>query len=172
MALGFISYNVDNDRAFRKSVEDAAKKTGDLRVPLTLISKDFYKSEKAIFMLKGRGQYPDIKPQTKAQKRREVGFVYPILKRTGKLARSLTNPVDSYAVNYFEGRTALVIGSEVDYLKFHQTGTVHMPMRKALFIGPEAKKFASDEQVGRLDRWTNILDAYIKEKVRKSGAAS
>jgi hypothetical protein len=60
MAIPSVSYKIENDKAFFQALEDAKKKIGNLKVPLQLISKDFYKSQKAIFCLKKYGQYPDL----------------------------------------------------------------------------------------------------------------
>jgi len=53
VAEEFTSYSVDNDRSFRAALDRAISASTDLTLPLTLISKDFYKSEKAIFKLGG-----------------------------------------------------------------------------------------------------------------------
>ena len=112
--------------------------------------------------MSGPGQYPDLRPKTKAEKTR-LGFsVYPILKRTGRLAESLTNPAHTDAINEIVNKTVLFIGSRVEYLVFHQSDASRtiIPLRKVLFIGPEAPRFATGEQIGRLQRWVSILEEY------------
>jgi len=58
---GFVSYSVKADKAFADQVARALDAVTDLRIPFQLIAKDFYKSQKAIFNLKGPGQYEDFK---------------------------------------------------------------------------------------------------------------
>lgn len=162
----FTSYKIENDAKFRAGLKAAAAAVGDLTVPLTLIAKDFYKSEKAIFMLKGPGQYPDLKEKTKEAKRRGGFSVYPILKRTGRLGESLTNPTHPDAFNQILNKTTLVIGTQVPYGVYHQSDAPRfkIPLRKFLFIGPESK-FAGSEQRGRLERWMNILQGFVMQKL-------
>ena len=108
MVQSFTSYEVDNDKRFQDALEESLKRLGSLKIPLKLISSDFYKSEKAIFKLKSSGKYPDfggftpkapaffqgeIMPRMTAyrlRKKHEVGFDYPLLKRSGDLMRSIT----------------------------------------------------------------------------------
>lgn len=64
-----ISYSIRAEKAFQAQLKRAAMVTNDLRVPLRLIAIDFYKSQKAIFNLKGPGQYPDFKGLTIGERR-------------------------------------------------------------------------------------------------------
>ena len=150
---------IENLAAFQAAIDRAKKASADLRIPLTLIAKDFYKSQKSIFQLKGPGQYEDLKPGYKKQKKKAVGFVYPILKRTGALEKSTTDPTDSNAINQILNKDTLIIGTTVEYAAKHQFG-IGVPIRPFLFIGPESR-YATNEQSGRLGRWNNILSAYI-----------
>lgn len=167
MAEEFTSYSIENDAKFRAGLKAAAAAVGDLTIPLTLISKDFYRSEKAIFKLKGPGQYDDLKEKTKDDKRRKGFSVYPILKRTGRLEGSLTNPTHPEAYNQILNKTILVIGTDVPYGVYHQSDRPRkkIPLRKFLFIGPESK-FATSDQKGRLERWMNILQGYVMQRLK------
>lgn len=183
MAEQFSSYSIENDRIFQAALNKVRKQATDLTIPLTLISKDFYKSERAIFKLKGPGQYPDLstKPFTawwekddelnafypggyKEYKEAKYGFIYPILKRSGALERSVTDPRDANAINQIVNKNTLIIGTKVPYAIFHQSDKPRskIPLRKFLFIGPESR-FASSEQKGRLQRWISILDSYYDQ---------
>lgn len=166
MAEQFTSYKIENDKAFYAAIERAKKVTSDLTIPLTLIAKDFYKSEKSIFMLKGPGQYDDLKPATKADKIRNGFSVYPILARTGRLGASVTNPTHPDAINQIVNRRTLIIGTSVDYGVFHQSDRARkkIPLRKFLFIGPESR-FANSDQQGRLGRWMNIMNSFVMKKL-------
>lgn len=175
MAESFTSYHVDNDRRFRNAVQRAAKAIGDLTVPLGFIAIDFYKSEQAIFKLQSPGQYPDFKnggPQSRyAQlKQKKVGFKYPLLVRTGRLATSLLGKGNAGNVTQIS-RISLTVGTTVPYGIYHQSDKARpvMPLRKFLFIGPEST-FATNEQKGRLDRWTKILNSFVVNQAKATGA--
>ena len=169
------SYEVDNDRRFRNALRRALLVTDDLQLPLNLIAKDFYKSERAIFKLKSPGLYPDLSEKYKPAKRRAVGFIYPILKRGGKLEKSMTNPKSKGSINHIVNKQALILGTRVKnkkgvfYPAFLQDGTSKMPARKFLFIGPEAPRFAKGPLAGRPERWFNILNEFIFQKLAQQG---
>lgn len=167
MAEPFASYSADNDMRFRNALRAAAESVKDLTIPLTLISKDFFKSEMAIFNLSGPGLYPDLAPSTKKDRIRRGQPIYPILVRNGALKNALTDPADSNSVNVIIGGLTLVLGTKLPYLAFHQSDRPRnkIPLRKALFIGPEARRFAVGDQVGRLERWLGILDGFMAQKL-------
>lgn len=200
MAEAFTSYKVDNDRSFRNALQRASEVTSDLRVPFALILSDFYRSEKAIFSLKGPGQYPPFKNSasnaekfTKAGRRKKnayqhvyeqgflspyqkakikaVGFDYPLLVRTGSLAASLLSANARGAIAII-APTELTIGTTIPYGIYHQSDAPRkkIPLRKFLFIGPEASQFATSDQQGRPERWMNILNDYTLKKMKQSGA--
>ncbi len=158
------SYEIENDKAFNAKLKKLAKKSSDLTIPLTLISKDFYKSEKSIFLLKGPGQYKDLKDIYKKRKQKAVGFIYPILKRSGALERSVTSPSDKSSINQIVNKNTLIIGTKVPYGVFHQSDAPRktLPLRKFLFIGPEAIRFGTSATKGRLERWIGILDGFFQ----------
>lgn len=172
MAEKTLSYSVDNDRRFRDAIKAAAEQIGDLTIPLTLISQDFYKSERAIFSLNGPGQYPPISPRYAKAKLRRYGFVYPLLKASGRLATSMLDPTDGEAINFIDhGGTRLTIGTAVPYGVYPQSDDPRQvqPLRKFLFIGPEAVQFATSEQMGRLERWLGIVNDYTVKKLEVMG---
>lgn len=164
--MSFASYEVDNDNKFKNALVRAKMVTNDLTIPLTLIAKDFYKSQKAIFLLNGPGQYPDLAESTKEQKARQGFSVYPILKRTGRLADSTTNPSHPDAINQIINKRTLILGTTVEYGIYHQSDKPRskIPLRKFLFIGPESS-FANSDQQGRVGRWMNILNSYVLRKL-------
>jgi len=193
VGAGFVSYSVVNDKAFLAQIERAKAVTKDLRIPFRQIVKDFHRSEKAIFKLKGPGQYPDFqgpkvketwktpgRPELRTRdgeltsyqnlKHKKTGLTkgYPLLKFTGRLEDSVTGEnADSIVI---VGPQVLAIGTKVEYGKFHQSDAPRekIPLRKFLFVGPESIKYASDKNItGRLERWNNILNTFI---LRKLGA--
>lgn len=185
---GFISYIVDNDKKFQAAIADAYKRTGDLRVPFGLILQDFYRSEKALFQLQGPGQYPPFKnshghyvtrkngsrkwvqdeggesPYQRAKKRK-VGFDYPLLVRSGRLAASLLSASSSDAIAVATPST-LTIGTRVPYGIYHQSDEprTKIPLRKFLFIGPEAPAFATSDQIGRTQRWVGYVTDWVMKR--------
>jgi phage gpG-like protein len=185
--MAFISYTVENDEAFQKALEKAFKETGDLTLPLRAIARDFYKSQRAIFQLKSSGKYPDYtgpkvkdtwktpgRPEMRTRdgsltayqnyKKKRFGFIYPMLKASGALEASTTS--ESGPDSIFEiTPNSLTIGTGLPYAAFHQFGTSKMPMRKFLFIGPEAPENVSATR-GRLDRWLKIIEDHVSEKMR------
>lgn len=180
MAESFTSYSVDNDRKFREALKRASEVSTDLRIPLGLISADFYKSQQAIWKLKGPGKYPPFKgpknPETghtryQDEKLKAVGFDYPLLVRTGSLAASLSGPNNKGSINKVTP-LSLTIGTSIPYGIYHQSdegSRPRIPLRKFLFIGPEAPSFASDEQKGRLERWLGYIESHITNVLRREG---
>jgi hypothetical protein len=170
---GFTSYSVDNDKIFVQALNKASEITDDLRIPFTLIAADFYRSQAAIWKLKGPGQYPDLSEAYKIRKQKKVGFIYPILRLNGflEIAASVQNgPGNITRI----GMKDLVMGVDDDtvpYAKYHQADgpRKHLPQRKFLFIGPEAIRFANSEQQGRLERWMGIINEFMVQKIRQTG---
>lgn len=162
----FTTYVVDADKRFRLAIERAKQETADLRIPLTLIAKDWFKTNRAIFSLKGPGRYADLSPKYKIQKARRTGFVYPILESTGKLSASITQPTDSNAVNEIINKAALIVGTKVEYAAHLQFGTKRMPARPFVFYGPESKEFGTDKTFAtRTTQWLNIINDFILGKL-------
>lgn len=170
---GFVSYSIENDQIFQKALADAKKVANDLRIPFTLIAADFYRSQKAIWQLKSPGQYPDLSESYKPKKLKKVGFLYPILKLNGYLETAAS--IQGGPGNITEiGKTELSMGVDekvVPYAIYHQSDAPRkkIPLRKFLFIGPEAIRFANSEQQGRLERWLGILNGYITTSLVDSG---
>jgi phage gpG-like protein len=158
MANGITSYSVDADRTFQQAIKDALEKVDDLTIPFTLMTKSWFQGNKAIFSLKGPGKYQDLSPQYKKQKQKAVGFIYPILRRTGVLEESLTVPGDPNAISYIINKNTLVLGTKVRYGANHQFG-MGVPKRPFLFIG--AEQTAPDEINRRRDAWIATLQDYV-----------
>ena len=187
MAEPVTSYIVENDDDFRAAIERLRSVTKDFRIPFGLIAKEFYQGNKKIFTLKSAGKYPDYggfapntpvkfrginttrKVKARFLKKREVGFIYPMLVKTGRLASSLTNAGDPETVRFI-GKQSLSLGTSVPYTKFHQSDKARtiIPQRKVVFIdgGPlETSQGASTS--GRRQAWLNILNQYILDNIDK-----
>jgi hypothetical protein len=170
MAEAFTSYVVDNDRKFREAIKKASEISQDLRVPFGLILRDFYKSQQSIFKLKGPGKYEPISKRYGDRKEKEVGFRYPLLVRSGKLAASLLGPANPGSISLIT-KLSLAFGTSIKYGVYHQSDEPRkkIPLRKFLFIGPEAPSFASSEQAGRLERWLGYMEDHIQSTIKKAG---
>lgn len=153
-----------------------------------LIASDWYKDNKQIGNLQGPGMYPDYvgdrddtaKEQISKRgkkvkdgmtpymrrKQNAVGFVYPLLKFTGRLLQSITVPGAEDSV-MIVGPKTLVLGTLVDYAIYHQSAAPRkkMPYRPMIFnkavYGGHANIFQS-----RMKRYTRILDVYTRKKMR------
>jgi len=186
----FTSYTVDNDKRFRNALKRAAEFSTDFRIPFGLILRDFYKSEQAIFKLKGPGKYPPFKKSVGEYKQTgkkrafetaaysayqkyklgKFGFDYPLLVATGKLAASLLGPNNPGSIANVTN-LSLVFGTSVEYGIYHQSDEPRskIPLRKFLFIGPEAPTFATSEQQGRLERWLYIMQDHLNRSIEGAG---
>jgi phage gpG-like protein len=191
MAEVFTSYNVDNDKAFQDALNKYANLGADLKPAFGEIARDFFRSQLATFSNKP-GLFPDYKQTTSSMtmiretdspyKRRKkkdpksLARPYPMLVRTGKLRDSMVEkygaPNQDTILNI--SSLSLAIGTKVEYGIYHQSDANRkkIPLRKFLFIGPEAPRFASSGQKGRLERWLKILDAWTRTNASKSGFKS
>ena len=160
MGLGFRSYIVENDEAFARAVLRAGATAKNLRVPFAQIAKDFRKSRTAIFTLqKAPSGWDDLNPRYKDIKKQQVGFVYPILRLTGRLEKSVTD--ESHPENITRIFPQFMhLGTGVPYGRNHQEG-IGVPLRKFLFIGPESVKFANSDITGFPERSLNTLNSFV-----------
>jgi phage gpG-like protein len=191
MANTFTSYVVDNDNRFLNAIKQASQMSQDLRVPFGLILADFYKSQQALWKLNGPGMYPPFKNSTgsyrktekasrkyvsdnksryQEEKLKKYGFDYPLLVASGKLAASLSGPNNPGAIASINP-LSLIIGTSIQYGIYHQSDAPRrkIPLRKFLFIGPEAPAFASSDQIGRPTRWVAIMQDFINQQLKKAG---
>jgi hypothetical protein len=180
-----ISFIPENDVAFKRALEKLAKAVDDFRIPFGLIGRDWYKSNKIIFTLKSGGLYAPLggfnpnqkdasgnskREKAEARKKKEVGFVFPLLVgKTGALKNSLLSPGGAGA-EFFVGRQSLIMGTSVEYAKYHQSDAARsvLPQRKVIFIdGGPAEKSKGSKIAGRRERWLNIMEDYIGKVTEK-----
>lgn len=159
---------VDPDKQFRDFLARSAQKVGNFTIPFTLITKDWFKSNRAIFALAGPGKYDDLSEKYKDQKQKAVGFIYPILKRSGKLEQSLTNPGDSASIAQIINKTILILGTKDRTAVWHQGGTKKMPARPPVLLG--AEQVSPPELNRRRDAWYKIIESYVEQVLAKEGA--
>jgi phage gpG-like protein len=152
----------DLDGRFKRALREAGNKIGDLSVPLSSIRASWYRSNNAIFALKSAGKYDDLSEAYKKAKQKQVGFVYPILERSGLLKSSITDPTHKDAIGRItSNKQGLEVGTKVPYGIFHQMGTVKMPQRQFLFAG--AEQVAPDAINKRLAIWTQIIEDWVAQ---------
>ena len=169
-----IQYEFVNNRQFGSALKGAIKQIGNLKWALEKISDDFYTSERAIFLLTSRGGYKDLDKDYAKQKERKFGFVYPILKASGRLEKAITSKNSPDSINIV-GKQTLVIGEKTGYGIFHnsdKTPRKKIPQRKFVFIGPESRWFAARDRAnkgGRLTRWTTTIEGYVARVMNSKG---
>jgi len=61
------------------------------------------------------------------------------------------------------------IAKQGPYPRAHQLGLGNNPIRKFLFIGPEAPKFAFGPLAGRAQRWLSIMNSFVLKSLEKEG---
>ena len=55
-------WTIENEKAFTSSLDKLAKATNHFRIPFRLIASDFYRSNRKLFTLQGKGLYQDLSP--------------------------------------------------------------------------------------------------------------
>ena len=160
-------YEVDPDGKFSAAILEALKKVSDLRIPFNLIANSWFKSNRAIFSLKGPGKYDDFKNErSREQKIRAVGFDYPLLKRKGLLESSITDKNDPSAIKII-GKTEMELGSSVSYGPYHQFGTKNMSARPFILIGSE--QVAPSGINNRQLAWIQQVNDYVLQATKEAG---
>ena len=160
------AFTIENDRAFALGIDRLGRATDDFRVPFLLIQNDFHRSNRKLFTLQNSGLYTDLKEKTKRQKQKKGISVYPILVgETRKLATSILGPRNFGSVATIR-KQELILGSSIDYGKFHQDGTKFLPVRKFVFIdGGPADKSSDSNIAGRRERWLNIMNDHVLQLI-------
>ena len=180
MAEPIVSFIVENDEAFANGLKRLAATTSDFRIPFGLIGNHWYRGNKKIFALKSAGLYPGYggfnynekvmyrgqlvtkRKKAEEEKKRKFGFIFPMLKREGRLEKSLMK--GGSGAEYFVGRQELIMGTNVEYAKFHQSDQPRatLPQRKMIFIDGGPAEKAKDALIsGRREAWLNIINDYI-----------
>jgi len=177
-------WEVQNRRAFERSLNALGRFTNDFRIPFRLIASDFYRSQKKLFLLQSEGLYAPLggfrhrevapngltrRQNAETAKERKTGHPWaPILfGETGDLKNSTLSRNHKYSI-FFLGRQELQIGSSVPYGKFHQSDEPRsvMPQRKFVFIDGGPADRSQDSSInGRRERWKSIVQEHIKQLV-------
>lgn len=155
-----ISYSIENDAEFRRAIDDALDQVEDLRFAFGEIARDFFKSNQAVFSLKGNGKYPPLSPAYEERKNRILGRRVPILVFSGRLRDSLTGSPNGDSIVRI-GKQALIMGTKVPYGIYHQSDSPRskIPLRKFLFID-DARKM----------RWVRIITDEVGRRLKARSA--
>ena len=156
-----INFEGDPEKRLTKAILKASKKVEDLTVPLTLMTREWYKSNRSIFdkRRKGPGKYEDLSPKYKIIKEAKYGFTYPILRASGRLAESMTSPQSPESINRIINKKALELGTSTPYASYLHFGTKKMPARPLALIGAEqvAPKLINQ----RLENWVKLMEDWV-----------
>lgn len=173
-----VGIQVDPKGSFKAAINRASKRTSDLTIPLKLITQSWYKTNKALFAFTTKGPFDDLSENYQKQKQKKHGFIYPILKASGKLERSLTEPSDSDTIASILNKKQLILGTKVTSLKgvpypsllnFGNPKT-NLPARPYMVIGTGKGKWSKSLHIQRrLKLWIELLDNYVKNSFEKKG---
>lgn len=154
--------HIQNLAAFLEAVEEAKKYAADLTDPLHRIGRQWMRTNKNFFR-QSPGMFADLSNGRGGQKvrgfgdkrtgekgggiggyklakQRRWGFIYPILRASGALERSLTVPGDPNNLFEILNRETLILGTRAvsrdgaNYPAFLNNGTRYMPARNFLTI--------------------------------------
>lgn len=162
---------VDPQERLAQSIKKASAEVSNLTIPLRLIAQSWFKSNEAIFQLKGPGKYEPFQGKKDAsgltayqrKKREERGFDYPLLLAEGAIKRSITNPQDSQSVNSIVNKIALLLGTQVPHAIFHQSKLPRnkLPRRPVVLFGNE--QVAPGALSRRIEIWEKIIYDYVAQ---------
>lgn len=162
---------VDPQGALAKALGEASAKVSDLTLPLNLIAQQWFKSNVAIFTLVGAGKYVDLTDLYKKRKTKAKGSPYPILKWSGALESSITDPTNAFSIHNIINRNSLLLGTRITsktgapYAYFLHNGTSKMAARPVVLFGNE--QVAPSSLTARIDGWRKLI---LAEVARQTGA--
>lgn len=191
------AFVVDPGNEFKKALDSISKDIQDLTPPFILITREWFKSNRSIFDMsrKGPGKYPPLgglrpnevkipggptnRERAETAKERQVGFAYPLLVRTGKLADSMTNPSSPDSVNMIINKKILILGTKAmsdtgksnkgyPYPIALQAGAVSKGMyypRPFVLLG--AEQVATPEINKRTQIWLGHIEKHIANVLAK-----
>lgn len=181
-----INVQIDVENGIKDLLAQAKEAGVNLTVPFTSIAKSWFKANKSIFSLQGPGQYPDYggfhpdevvrggltrQALYKNRKFKKFGFIYPMMRATGALEKSLTDPVDANSINLIVNQTSLYLGTRVEYAPYHQSDgpRTKIPLRPIVFTG--AEQIAPTDVRNAYSRFTQIMADAIQQKLDKAAAS-
>lgn len=186
-----VEVKVDSVRVIR-SLKELEKSVGDLRPAFIAITRSWLQANKATFKLKSAGRFTDYVgpkvsetwknpgiPEARTRdgdltayenyKKKKVGFVYPMLKFSGRLEKSITEKGNPEFINIMTPKS-LTLGSSTPYGIFHESSEsrkTRLPMRKFLFIDPT--NVNADPDAAFEGRYKKIIDDFVARSIGKAG---
>lgn len=140
MGLDF-TIDVDGVREFDRSFNRIRRHINDLFPVWREVQAEFFFIERRQFRTEGAagasGRWKALSPKYAAWKLKRYG-PKPILERTGRLLKSLTNQSPD-TIRVF-GRREAIFGSRVPYGRYHQRGGGRLPQRKPIDPTTEQKR--------------------------------
>lgn len=155
MAKPLLTLDIMGDIQLSRGLSRFADNVKDLSKPFREIVKQFHEIESQQFASeggRGSGGWAPLAPITREQKARE-GFPSRILVRTRLLLESLTgkNPWSIMDVKPLELR----VGTKLEYGRYHQEGTRHMPKRPVIDLTERDKM-----------SFMKTIQRYLVQKIR------
>ena len=191
-----------NSKEFDAEVAEALKVVKDLRPAFIQIAREFYKTNRAIFALKSAGKYPDFsgplvretwknpgRPDLRTRDGNLTAYQntkvkagvtpkgYPLLRFSGRLEKSITDPSNSDAITIIT-QASVVLGTSVKnedgdyYPNFHQSSEPRkkIPFRPFLFLDPTTVGAPSAIISRRNEAWVKAIRSYAFRAMSKLGA--
>lgn len=149
------------DKEFQRAIDATLKKVDDMTIPFNLMTQSWFKSNQAIFALSGPGKYQDLSDRYKPIKQSAWGFIYPILKASGRLMASITKPGDTDSIAMILNKRTLILGTKTPYAEYHQFGTNRLPARPFVLLG--AEQVSPPEVNRRRDAWIKIMSDWANQ---------
>lgn len=156
-----MEFHVDPDKSFQKAMSDAIRGIQDLTIPFILITKEWFQGNKSIFAIAGKGKYADLSSDYKKYKTRKYGSPYPILKASGRLEASITDPTSADSMAVILNKTSLTLGSRIPYGPYLQFGTNRMPARPFILLGVEQVSTGAINK--RQENWLKLVTDYVDQ---------
>lgn len=185
-----------NSKEFDAEVAEALKVVKDLRPAFIQIAREFYKTNRAIFALKSAGKYPDFsgplvretwknpgRPDLRTRDGNLTAYQntkvkagvtpkgYPLLRFSGRLEKSITDPSNSEAITIIT-QASVALGTSVEYGIFHQSDEPRkkIPFRPFLFLDPTTVGAPSAIISRRNEAWVKAIRSYAFRAMGKLGA--
>ena len=137
-----IDMDMEGERVLSRNLRVMADNISDYSPVMEHIGEDIKASTLSNFDTESserEGRWADLKPETIRQKRRQWYTGWKLV-RTGKMKRGFEYEHDSLSVR---------IKNDVEYFRFHQRGTPHLPRRMMM----ELKKQDRQEIIRRIQNY-------------------
>lgn len=144
-----LQVGIYGDEVFKRKLYRIEGRSVDVEAVFLEIAEDIREVEEKQFESEGwfrSGGWAELTDNTIARKERE-GLDPRILHATLKLRESVTDKGGGTLIKI--GEDTLVVGSEVSYGGYHQTGTSRMPQRKVMEFNENDKR----QWVMMIERW-------------------